>query len=478
MTVFPAQDPTKILHNPDMGWVLYENYPIDQDPAGSGTMSTLPSEDFPGVDAVALMFSWADVEKQQNVYDFSKIDAAYDYWTRRGKQILLRMSTESLIWWDTHNPPAGQGAPNYVLDRMPANQKQVRTMAGTPYTVVDARNPFYLARLDAFLEKVAQHFTGKRPVGLIDLRGFGAWGEWHSGFQFKTLADRRAALKAIIDVYSRCFPQHYLALSYSHDPDGPPEYFAGPTNHLDENYTNNFDDYLRYSAFDYALTKPNITFRRDGAGGAVSSNERKLNNEAFFTLKKGPMMSEFVDGYSRAKKGGPGWISWMLDDALSLHPNYINLLGWQASDALAFIKDRPDLVVKGLLNMGYRLTPLWVKYPRAIRPGDRLPLHMQWINLGVGRAMQDFQLKVMLIDDGNNTVMSASAGTLRTSQWVKGQFYLVDPEVRPGFVPPGAYTLCIALIDPDTGSPIALPLRADGPAGAYRIGPITVGAPD
>ena len=50
----PEEDTAAVLHNPDMGWVLYENYPLDQSP-GSATLRVLPEETFPEVDAVAIM---------------------------------------------------------------------------------------------------------------------------------------------------------------------------------------------------------------------------------------------------------------------------------------------------------------------------------------------------------------------------------------------------------------------------------------
>ena len=56
---------------------------------------------------------------------------------------------------------------------------------------------------------------------------------------------------------------------------------------MEERSTEHYGEYLRYSAFDYALTKPNVTYRRDGCGGAVHSNERKLNEEAFRRLMAG-----------------------------------------------------------------------------------------------------------------------------------------------------------------------------------------------
>ena len=76
--VRPAEDQSLVLHNPDMGWVLYENYPIDQSPGGSSTLASVPNETFPDVDTVAIMFTWSDIEKSKGVYDCSKVDYAYD----------------------------------------------------------------------------------------------------------------------------------------------------------------------------------------------------------------------------------------------------------------------------------------------------------------------------------------------------------------------------------------------------------------
>src|SRR5215212_6839826 len=172
VTVTPRENPDAVLHNPDMGWALYENYPVDRRPKGSSTMLTLPEETFDGVDEVAVMFSWADVERREGEYDFAAVDRAYDHWHARGKRIQLRMSTESLLYWSAIDPPGGKGIPDYVLARLPAERKQTRTLENIDYLVADARDAFYLERLEKYLAAVAAHFApDRRPVTLIDLRG-------------------------------------------------------------------------------------------------------------------------------------------------------------------------------------------------------------------------------------------------------------------------------------------------------------------
>lgn len=476
VTVRPAEDESAVLQNPDMGWVLYENYPVDPAPGGSSTMVTLPDESFPGVAEVAIMFSWFDIEKQEGDYDFSAVDRAYDYWKARGKRIQLRMSTTTLLWWDHVDPPRGKGPPDYVVNRLAEARKQLRT--GTelpPYTVVDARDPFYLERLARFLAAVAAHYTGERAVTLVDLRGFGVWGEWHSGFKYATVDDRRDALIGVIDRYADAFKDSFLSLSYSYDPDGPESLHAGPTDRYSEAHTKTYDAYLNYSAFDHALTKANVTFRRDGCGGAVHSNERRLCEQAFATLAKGPFMCEFIGGYAEAKGGDAGWIAWKIEDALSLHPNYINLLGYQGGDALAFLCERPDLVAHGLCTMGYRLVPVGLTYSSRVSTARSFEVTSEWVNRGVGRAMRDYSLRLDLVDESGKTAASVDTGPAGTDKWVKGKSYVVRRDVRFEGVPPGRYVLHLALVDPKIGRPIELPLKDGRPDGAYPAGAIEVG---
>jgi hypothetical protein len=473
ITIHPAEDTNLVLRNPDMGWVLYENYPLDTIPGGSSTLVNLPTETFPEADAVALMFTWQDVERNQDEYDFSKLDFVYDYWTKRGKSIQLRLSTASLMFWESRKPPAGKGIPDYVREKMSSEEKQVRKMDGTPYHVEDARNPFYGERMEKFLREVGKHFGKDRPVTLIDLRGFGAWGEWHSGFPYKTLEDRRTALKTILDIWTRALPTHHLSLSYSYDPDGPRSLYGGPTKKFESVYATNYAEFLAYSAFDHALTKSNITFRRDGCGGAVHSNERKLCEEAFAGLNRGPFMSEFLGGYAAVKKGGTNWVNWMIEDALSLHPNYINLLGWQSADALRFTRERPDLVRRGLLRMGYRLMPVKVSYPTVILPNKPFDVKTEWVNRSVGRAMQPFVITFQLRKANEAVAENSNPTFLDATRWVEGKTYPITVKTVFPAPPPGQYQLTFS-IRTRSGQLIALPIKEHAPDKSYPLGQITI----
>jgi hypothetical protein len=470
VTVTPAENTNAVLRNPDMGWVIYENFAIDPNPRSSSTMLGLPGDDLPEVDTVSLMFSWQDIEPRQGVYDFSRVDTAYDYWRQRGKTLQLRLSAESLLWWATQNPPAGEGVPDYVLAQMADREKQTRKLGNAAYVVVDARNSFYRKRLKAFLLAVGKHFDEQRPVSLIDLRGFGAWGEWHSGFRYPNLEERRAALKGILDIWSEALSRHTLALCGSYDPDEPKELYAGPTDKFDPAFTNHYTEFLRYSAFDYALTKTNITLRRDGCGSSVHSNERKLNEEAFRTFRRAPMFSEFIDSYASLKKGGSNWVRRVVQDGLSLHPNYLNLIGWQRDDARNFARERPDLIALGLRQMGYRLVPTRVQYPNQITNGVPFEVRFDWVNRGVGRALRDYQIQFLLMSPASGKAAESAPDTLSTSRWLQGTIYSTTQGVTFQNLPPGDYLLAFTLRDPATQRAIALPIPGAGVEGRYEIG--------
>lgn len=459
-TCIPREDTEVVLHNPDMGWVLYENYPLDSRPNGAGTMNVLPQARFEGCDHVAVMFAWSDVEKAPGQFDWSRVDEAWDYWQQRGKGIHLRISTEPLFGWSRANPPGGLGIPDWLLARIPEAEKKRRTEGELFGWHVDARNALYQERLRIFLSEVNAHFSGPRAPGLVDLRGFGRWGEWHSGFPYASLAQKRAGLQTVLDLWSGAFPQRMLALSYSYDPDGPAEFYAGPWDKFDPAFARNYEDYLRFSAFDLALGKTNVTLRRDGAGGAVHSNERKLCEHAYRDLRRSPQMSEFVTSYRHARGGGPAFAAAVVNDALSLHPNYIGLLGWSGQEALDFMAERPDLFGQGLKRMGYRLVPLKVVMPKTIRADESFPLEMEWVNRATGRALRDYTLRLRLADKSGDVLAQVEAGILPTSQWLEGDKQNV--RLTATFPKIGGSSnkarFLISLFDPATRRAIKLPL--------------------
>ena len=169
-------------------------------------------------------------------------------------------------------------------------------------------------------------------------------------------------------------------------------------------------------------------------------------------------------------------VKWKVEDALSLHPNYVNLLGYQGADALEFLRERKDLIDHGLRTMGYRLVPTKLTFPDEITSDQTFEISGEWVNRAVGRAMSDFRLMLVLADADENPIARCTTEPLETSKWLKGSTYKTSREARFPEVPAGTYDLRIGLIDPGTSKPIGLPLKDRAGDGSYRVGRIRVAA--
>ncbi|MCK4627808.1 MAG: beta-galactosidase, partial [Sedimentisphaerales bacterium] len=110
ITVRPVEI-NNMLHNPDVGWCLYI---FGWDSVEDSTVN-LTGDDAPLFDVVVLDFMWVHLEPENNVFDWKKMDAIIDYWTKRGKQYSMRICMAHYtplyketkeFWWETCEPPA------------------------------------------------------------------------------------------------------------------------------------------------------------------------------------------------------------------------------------------------------------------------------------------------------------------------------------------------------------------------------------
>ena len=161
----------------------------------------------------------------------------------------------------------------------------------------------------------------------------------------------------------------------------------------------------------------------------------------------------------------------MIEDALSLHPNYINLLGWQSGDALRFMRERPDLIAQGLIRMGYRLVPLKISFQGVIHPKETVEIEMEWFNRGVGRPMQDFEITFEL--KGRNGSNQSQGIPLPCSRWVEGEKQVIRPTVKFSNLKTGPQTLSF-YVRTRSGQNISLPIKERRDDGAYEAGLLQV----
>ena len=374
MAVFHHDDNGEVLKNPGMGWVIHSDIRRDhRDPNEPDTYENLHH--------VALLSRWADLEPEEGRFFWDDLDAAIEKWTALGMGLQLRISTDAMIY--NHS---ADGAPAWLYENY-AIPYQEREGYGLTMRYPDYLNPIYQQKLRAFLHALATHMAPVSNLETVDLRGYGEWGEWHSGYIHESEALHAQALRQIIDIWQEAFSYTTLTLSCSYEW----RHDLTPPLHSPRSQ----DEYLYFSGFDHALSHENISFRRDGIGGAVKIWDTRLMNDYYQQRRRRPMICEYFGGY-RGKLSEDGMRGYHVEDsveeALMLHPNYMMLM-W---DSVEFCEKRPDLIAWGLKRMGYRLLPCCLSLPDAAKPGECITLSHTWQNLGCGRLCEDAILTITL----------------------------------------------------------------------------------
>ncbi len=318
-------------------------------------------------------------------------------------------------------------------------------------------HPVYLAKVHLFIDALCARYERYPNIVQMDLRGYGEWGEWHSGFMHADLPTHVEALRAIIRTWDHaCKGRIPLVLSGSYEwrRDQKLDLFAPAS----------YDAFKYQSAFDYALTKENITFRRDGVGGALKVNDYLLFLEYFEKHHRLPLTTEFFISYDRQKEAEDGVRGYFaedaLEEALALHPNYMMLM-W---DSEAFFRERQDLIDHGLRRMGYRLYPSTIQ---TTKTGDMITLRHTWSNDGVGRLYLLHEVLFKLTDEEGHHI-STTDDQVNLSDVTEAQKQTYMTHLRTDGLK-GAITLSVGIRLKQDGSMVKCPLENVSDDGFYPL---------
>lgn len=375
-------DNQKVILNPGMGWVMHTS--IEK-----GYKDHNEFDPHPYIQVVALLSSWAKIEKEEDVFDFQDLDDAVEKWASLGKQIHLRISTDPMIYRNE-----ALGVPDYVFDKYQVPY-QTKVIYGLNAKFPDYLHPIYLKRVSNFVDQLVSRYHTNKHVVLMDLRGYGEWGEWHSGYMHGSVEAHVMALRTLIQTWDNaCKGRIPLALSGSYE--------WRREQSLSLFSPNSYKQFLFFSGFDYALSKSkNITFRRDGVGGALKYYDYELFQTYFEHHHHHPLTTEFFIAYDRQKESIDGVRGYFaedaLEEALSLHPNYMMLM-W---DSASFFRERQDLIEHGLKRVGYRLLPTEVMVDIE---DDMIKIEHTWENHGVGRLYETHECRFIIeYENGSST---------------------------------------------------------------------------
>jgi len=485
VSVYP-QETDEVFSNPLMGWWYIDNAIPGHMDAGRSLPYIKNGTSWELVDHVAILSAWGAIEVEPGRFDWSLIDEAVEFWTSQGKRIHFRISTDPMIM-----PHVGFviGAPQWLYD------------LGVPYKVKDGAgwgkeaecaypdytHPLYVTHLKRFLAEFSGRFKDHPAVELVQLMGYGAWGEWHSGYDYPTLEKRLEALQIIIDAWSEAWAGSNVILVLSNSYEWQEELtpYGISINHWPKP---SYEEYVRASAFDYAYYQvENIALNRNGLSRYVHDPYDGRLMLEFFDRTRKPISGEIAgslglyqnlhDGYNPRRA---------IDEALNYHVNYLMTLGWDITafnlaknpnvdSALYFYNQEYNrLIPYGLRWMGYRLVLTQAHFPGVAAPGETFTLIHAWENRAVGRLYRKYPLGVYLLRD-NELVFSAIDESFDPTYIVSGSTYEYQTQITlPEDLPTGEYDLYIALVDEHQQPAIRLPIEGHDGQNRYLLGRIQV----
>ena len=414
-----------LFANPGQGWMSQNRRP-DRDPR------------FP-CSVVYVRFNWADAEPAEGRYDWNVIDHALAAWKSRGAAVALRVMTCNAHSQGYYSSPkwlfdsGGKGFEYVVGGDDPTSGGQ-----RIPRLDPDYADPLYLAKHGAFLEALGKRYDGRSDVEFLDIGSYGVWGEWHSSHPAPI-----EVRKQIVDMYLRAF-RHTPLVFMSDDAEVLP----------------------------YALDH-GVGLRRDGVGSPwheqnwIGSKKYAGVPGMAEVWKHAPVVFEWFGDYDYLKSRG-----WSFDAAVDfMLRNHVTLI----NDNIGRVPPEAMPALEKLARLsGYRFALRELGHERIIQRGTEMKLSMKWANVGVGKLYRPFVLGLALCDSAGQPALNAHAKA-DPREWLPGEHGIIEQVAIPPALPPGEYTLTVALEDPgQPGRRLRLAMNAPETEGRYTVSRLTI----
>lgn len=449
-TVTP--EPTdEILANPHMGWETFHRTATEDRNLPPWIPSTVHY----------ARWGWGELEPEPGKIHNAFLDDVLAATARAGQTLAFRVMCCS-------STPGRPYHPSW-LTKVGGRLLQTRHGDGPMLEVPDLDDPAVLqAHLD-FIARLGARYDGHPGIAHVDLGSVGWWGEWHMSQSSGAPMPKPETQKRIVDAYLAAFKKTPLLMLIG----------GGPM--------------LRHAV------AGGTGWRADCLGdmGGFSRNWCHMQHAypqmlpkagATDAWKHAPVAWETC--WDMRKWVAEGWpLRFIFNYALALHGSYINN---KSAPLPGDPQVRPELE-RFLRRLGYRLVLRQLRHPAQVGPGAELPLHMQWQNTGSAPCYKPYVLAYRL--ERNGAVVVEHTSQVAVSAWMPGsvelfteEFYAGPPDLPPGdpvavsdrvAIPPGTpagqYTLAIAVVDPQSGTPVVqLGIAGRREDGWYPLSRVTV----
>ncbi len=457
-----------VLNNPGIGFMTFQRFNGDTLNAGGGWTEGFPVEyqdfdgdltnpDHPATRLAYWRVYWRYLHLQKDVVDWAQLDKVLKTAAQRGQTLYLRVACYG-------------GGPDKDVPAW------YREMVGEEKNLLDAKwrtdpeNPLYLKYFGGFIRELGARYDGHPALEAVDVSIVGYWGEG-SGSHLLTPATWQALMWCYLDGFKKT-PLIYQPLNGdAPDPGllvrGLPIEAGWP-----DGRSNGTGPRMRPVGWridclgDMGFWRdrlPNWSHMRDAYPQDI------VRSGMFDAWKKSPITMEICGTFTtwRDKQNyNEEVVKYIFDQALKWHVTSFN------AKSSPVPPEWMPLVNQWLKKMGYRFVLRKLSYPQVVSPNGQLAFRSWWDNKGVAPAYRNWPLAFRLTDGKRSFVMTSDSD-IRT--WLPGDVVYDDAVYLPPGVPPGEYSLDLAIIDISSGKPhVKLAIQGLRDDGWYRMGKITV----
>lgn len=388
--------------------------------------------------------SWPrDLEPSKGVYPFltqpGVIDQGIASAAAKGGKLRLRV----MAWM-----AGGTGRfPSYVP-----------TITACGSTFPDWNSAGWLEAWDNLWRALGQKYGQDSRIGLLDVGGYGAWGEWHmNGCTTANTHITTANGVRMAGAVVRAFPKAHVVLGTSaavkdESPLQPPLLLAIVKTYPTVGY--HFDN--------YGATPPgngnNLSYLKPGGLAA--------NSEAWDRWKQAPVIAE--------NWNTTGWT--IANAKQSLEEFHVAEIG-SGNNPGAPYKQNVGEWETILKRSGFRYQLDKVTVPSTITRAVAFTAASAWENVNVAPTYDSWQVSYELIGSSGVAWSASSALDLRTVLPTNGTpVARSDSLTIPSSVPAGSYTLAVTVTDPNHYlAPMRLADQGRASDGSYPLGVVNVG---
>lgn len=432
----------EVLVNPGMGIQTFQRYNRQalyptlrwSEVGPEKPVPDVEGVDFPEASVAYLRWFWWQLEPEQGKYRWDILDTAFEEARKHGQALNIR-----LMPYDQGNP-LPEWFRNSGARRANRPDDPDDGRGGGKVWVPDSADPLYIKHWSALVRKAGERYDGHPYLDTVDISTFGYWGEGWGPHP-----PDMATQKALIDVYFEAFPRTPLlmqvdvveALAYGTSRGaGWRADCWGDQGRPGRNFAHMYDSYPQAIA--------------------------EAAPEAW---KHGPVSLETC-GTPGSWYRGKYDLQYNFDQALRWHASTLNL------KSTAIPEEWKKAFHEFQKKIGYRFALRRMEYPGKVKAGSMMRVKMWWHNAGVAPVYREYTLAVQFAAASGSAVEPVPVDVRK---WLPGDATFDGNLWVSDALPPGAYRLRVAMLDPRTRKPaIRFAMKGRQPDGWYDVGEISI----